>query len=87
MFQTLDPAELDLHLTKPCELQDLETGEALPINPRDLAEEYRQIFGKFLDQYKKACAGMNIDYRVVPTNQQLESFVRVYLSERRRLSR
>jgi hypothetical protein len=30
---------------------------------------------------------MNIDYRIVPTNQQLESFVRAYLSERRRLSR
>jgi uncharacterized protein (DUF58 family) len=87
VFQTLDPAELDLNLTKPCELQDLETGEALPINPRGLAEEYQNVFGQFLESYKKACAGMNIDYKVVPTNQELESFVRVYLSERRRLSR
>ena len=87
VLQTLDPAELDLNLTKPCELLDLETGEELPINPRGLAEEYHEIFGEFLEHYKKACAGMNIDYRVVPTNQPLESFVRVYLSERRRLSR
>ena len=87
VFQTLDPAELDLNLTKPCDLQDLETGEELPINPRGLAEEYKEVFGRFLEHYKKACAGMNIDYRVVPTNQQLESFVRVYLAERRRLSR
>lgn len=87
VFQTLDPAELDLSLTKPCELQDLETGEQLPINPRGLTEEYQRVFGEFLAHYKKACAGMNIDYNVVPTNQQLEPFVRVYLSERRRLSR
>jgi uncharacterized protein (DUF58 family) len=87
VFQTLDPAELDLNLTKPCELLDLETGEQLPVNPRGLAEEYKEVFGKFLEHYKKACAGMNIDYRVVPTDQQLESFVRIYLSERRRLSR
>lgn len=87
VFQTLDPAELDLNLTKPCELQDLETGEALSVNPRVLVDEYQEVFGKFLEHYKKACAGMNIDYRTVPTNQQLESFVRVYLSERRRLSR
>ncbi len=87
LFQTLDPAELDLNLSKPCELHDLETGEDLPVNPRVLAEEYHRVFGEFLQHYKKACAGMNIDYRVVPTNQELESFVRVYLSERRRLSR
>jgi uncharacterized protein (DUF58 family) len=87
IFQTLDTAELDLSLTKPCEVQDLETGEALPINPRGLAEEYQRVLGEFLDKYKNASAGMNIDYRVVATNQELESFVRVYLSERRRLTR
>ena len=30
---------------------------------------------------------MNIDYRLVRTDQPLESFVRAYLEERRRLSR
>lgn len=87
LFQTLDPAELDLSLAKPCELQDMETGEKLAVNPRVLAQEYQEVFGKFLEHYKKACAGMNIDYRIIPTSQSLESFVRVYLSERRRLSR
>lgn len=87
LFQTLDPAELDLNLVKPCELYDLESDEAVMVNPRVLAEEYKEVFGQFLDHYKKACAGMNIDYRIVPTQQELESFVRVYLSERRRLSR
>jgi uncharacterized protein (DUF58 family) len=87
LLQTLDPAELDLNLMKSCELYDLESAEQVAVNPRVLAEEYQEVFGQFLDHYKKACAGMNVDYRIVPTNQELESFVRVYLSERRRLSR
>ncbi len=57
------------------------------MNPRGLADEYRKVFGAFLEQYQKACAGMNIDYRLVRTDQPLESFVRAYLEERRRLSR
>ncbi|MEA3212671.1 MAG: hypothetical protein QOE70_5728 [Chthoniobacter sp.] len=87
VFQTLDPAEIDLSFKKACELRDLETGERLAVNPRGLADEYRKVFGAFLEQYQKACAGMNIDYRLVRTDQPLESFVRAYLEERRRLSR
>ena len=87
VFQTLDPAEVDLTFKKACELRDLETGEKLSVNPRGMIEEYRKVFGAFLEQYRKACAGMNIDYRLVQTDQPLESFVRAYLEERRRLSR
>ena len=87
VFQTLDPAEIDLSFKKACELEDLETGERLSVNPRGLADEYRKVFGAFLEQYQKACAGLNIDYRLVRTDQPLESFVRAYLEERRRLSR
>ena len=87
VFQTLDPAEIDISFKKACELTDLETGERLAVNPRGLADEYRKVFGAFLEQYQKACSGMNIDYRLVRTDQPIESFVRAYLEERRRLSR
>ena len=87
IFQVLDPAEVDFSLQKPCELQDLETGERLSVNPRDMAEQYRKAFGEFLDQYRKACAGMNIDYRVIRTDQPMETTIRAYLQERRRLSK
>jgi uncharacterized protein (DUF58 family) len=87
VFQTLDRAEVDLSFKKACELRDLETGEKLSVNPRGMAEEYQKVFGAFLEQYRKACAGMNIDYRLVRTDQPLESFIRAYLEERRRLSR
>jgi uncharacterized protein (DUF58 family) len=87
VFQILDPAEVDLSLKSTCELRDLETGERLTVDPRGLAAEYRRIFGEFLEKYQKSCAGMNVDYRLVRTDQGLETFVRAFLEERRRLSR
>jgi uncharacterized protein (DUF58 family) len=87
VMQVLDPVEIDLSLGKPCELTDLETDERLPVNPRGLAQSYTKVFGEFLEQYQKACAGMNIDYRLARTDQPLESFVRAYLQERRRIAK
>ncbi|MEI6277935.1 MAG: DUF58 domain-containing protein [Verrucomicrobiae bacterium] len=87
VFQTLDPAEIDLSFKKACELRDLETGERLLVNPRGIAAEYRKVFGAFLERYQKTCAGMNIDYRLARTDQQVETFVRAYLEERRRCSK
>ena len=87
VLQILDPAELDLSLKSACELTDLETGERLQVNPRGLAASYRRVFGEFLDRYRATCAGLHIDHRLVRTDQPLDSFMRAYLEERRRLSR
>jgi uncharacterized protein (DUF58 family) len=87
VFQTLDPAEMDFKLMKACELFDLETGETLAVDPNALAKDYRKAFEAFIEKYRKSFAGMNIDYRVVRTDQPLDTFVRAYLEERRRLSK
>lgn len=87
VFQVLDPMEIDISLHSACELIDLETGDQLAVNPRGLADEYRKVFGEFLEKYRQACAGMNVDYRLVRTDQSLESFARAYLQERRRIAK
>ena len=87
IFQVLDPAEIDLSLAKACELTDLETGEKMAVNPRALAGDYGKVFGEFLERYRKMCAGLNIDYRLVSTDNEVESYVRAYMQERRRLSK
>lgn len=87
VFQVLDPSEIDLSFKRPCEFKDLETGEHLAVNPRGMLEEYQKAFGAFLEQYQKFCASMHIDYRLVRTDQPLETFIRGYLEERRRLSK
>lgn len=87
VLHVLDPMELDLSFKKPCQFLDLETKDRLTADPRALKESYNEIFGKFLDHYRKACAGMNIDYRIVRTDQPPEDFIRAYLKERQRLSK
>ncbi|MEO0452702.1 MAG: DUF58 domain-containing protein [Verrucomicrobiota bacterium] len=87
VFQVLDPAEIDLSFKGASELRDLESGEKMQVNARGLAAEYTKVFGEFLEKYQKACAGMNIDYRMVRTDQPVETFIRAYLEERRRCSR
>ena len=66
---------------------DLETGETIVADPRGMADAYRKVFGEFLEQYRKPCAEMNIDYRLVRTDQDAAMFVRSFLEERKRLSK
>jgi uncharacterized protein (DUF58 family) len=87
VLHILDPMELDLSFKKPCQFVDLETKDRLTADPRALKDAYNKVFGKFLDHYRKACAGMNIDYRIVRTDQPPEDFIRAYLKERQRLSK
>jgi len=87
VFHVLDPAEIDFAMMKPCELVDLETGEKFGVDPKAIAADYRKSFNEFLERHRKACASMNIDYRIVRTDQPLDTFVRAYLEERKRMSK
>ena len=87
LFHTLDPAELDLPFTRGAEFEDMETKERLVVDPRALAPDYRKLLGDFLKECQDRCAQMKIDYRLVNTSIDCETFVRAYLEERRRLSR
>jgi uncharacterized protein (DUF58 family) len=87
LFHVLDPMELDLNFKKGGEFEDLETGEIVIADPRSIIDEYRKVFAEFLEQYRKPCAEMRIDYRMVNTSLVLEDFVRAYLEERKRFSR
>jgi uncharacterized protein (DUF58 family) len=87
IFHVLDPMEIDMSLRKGAEFEDMETKEIVIADPRSLADEYRRVFAAFLEEYRKPCAEMNIDYRMVNTSQPLDIFVRAYLEERKRFSR
>lgn len=87
VIQVLDPMELDLAFKKPCRFEDLENQERITVDPRALRQAYSEVFGKFLDHYRRACAGLKIDYRIARTDETPERFVRGYLEERLRLSK
>jgi len=87
VFHVLDPMEIDLGFRKGAQFVDMETQETINVDPRSLAPSYQRVFAEFLEQYRNACASMNVDYRMVRTDQPVDTFVRAYLEERRRLSR
>jgi len=87
VFHVLDPMEVDLGFKKGAEFVDMETGETVVVDPRAIADNYRQVFGEFLEGYRKPCAEMNVDYRMVKTDEPFDTFVRAYLEERKRFSR
>ena len=87
VFHTLDPVELTLDLKRGAEFEDLETGEKIVADPRSLAKEYKDAMGAFIETYRKAFAEMKVDYRLVTTDEPVDTFVRAYLEERKRMSR
>jgi len=87
LFHVLDPDELDFPFRKGAEFEDMETRERLLVDPRRIAAEYRAIFAEFLDSCRKSCVELNMDYRLVRTDQPYDRFLQAYLEERKRLSR
>ena len=87
VFHILDPMEVDFDFKKGAEFVDMETRETIVVDPRAIADDYRKVFGEFLEGYRKPCAEMNVDYRMVKTDEPVDTFVRAYMEERRRFSR
>lgn len=87
VLHVLDPIELDLSFKKGGLFEDMETGATINVDPRSLAREYERLFGEFLEQYRKSCAGLGIDYRLARTDTPPDTFVRAFLEERQRLAR
>ncbi|MFA7174546.1 MAG: DUF58 domain-containing protein [Kiritimatiellia bacterium] len=85
VLHVLDPVEIDLSLKQGFEFEDLETGEKLTVDPRGVAKDYQKAFGEFLEYYRVNCQAMKVDYRLVKTDQPVETYARAYLEERRRL--
>jgi len=87
IFHIMDSTELDFSFKRGAEFVDMETGERIMADPRSIAKDYQKVFADFLEKYRKPCAEMNIDYRMVNISQNMSSFVRSFLEERKRCSK
>ncbi len=85
VMHVLDPVEIDLSLKQGFEFEDLETGEKMTVDPRGVAKDYQKELEAFLEYYRVSCEGMKVDYRLVKTDQKVDTYARAYLEERRRL--
>jgi uncharacterized protein (DUF58 family) len=87
VLQVLDPAELDLPFDDAANFEDMETGEAIPVVPSLLREQYRTLMQEHTATLARRMREERIDYALFNTAQPLDHALFAYLAERQRLSR
>ena len=87
VFHVLDPAELNFPYDEAASYQDLESGEAVPVVPEYLREEYRKLVQAHVAALTKTLGDNRIDYALFDTSTPLDFALFQYLSSRERLTR
>lgn len=87
VLQVLDPAELDLPFDEASNFEDMETGEAIPVVPELLREQYRTLVQEHTTTLGRLMREERIDYALFNTAQPLDHALFAYLADRQRLSR
>ena len=84
VLQVLDPLERELDLPEPTVLEDVESGERLPVTP-EFAPRYRALVAAHLEGLERTCRGRGVDYAVFSSARPLDELLSRYLRERARL--
>ena len=86
VFHVLDDDELDFPFNGPTRFEGLELPMALSCNPRALREDYLAALGTYLDEVRRGCAALKIDYAMLRTRQPLDAALAAYLNYRSSLA-
>jgi uncharacterized protein (DUF58 family) len=87
VLQVLDPAELELPFDEAANFEDMETGEAIPVVPSLLKDQYRTLVQGHTTTLARLMREERIDYALFNTSQPLDHALFTYLADRQRLSR
>lgn len=82
MFHVMDDDELDFPFSGPTRFEGLELPQHLSCNPRALREGYLAALGAYLDEVRRGCSRINVDYALLRTSQPLDAVLAAYLSNR-----
>lgn len=82
VFHVLDPAEVDFPFRDTTLFKGLEGLPEVLTEPHALRRAYRAEIGAFLDEVKKGCRLINIDYVPLRTDQPLDAALSTYLAAR-----
>ena len=79
VLHLLDKQELELPWTKQITLEDLESGEKLQVDPRELRESYQQQVQQYLASIRRGCNDCAAEYHAmqidVPYSQALVNLI------------
>jgi uncharacterized protein (DUF58 family) len=94
VFHLLDRSELDLEgrvanvsLDDATSMEDLETGERLPVLTPRMREQYRALVEQHVAELRRRLTEARIDYALLDTSRPLDDALFTYLSTRERLTR
>ena len=85
IFHVLDPGEIDFAYDGAMTIQDLETGETLPVVGDTLKAEYRGLMAEHADQMRRRALAQGFDYVRLDTSQPLDHALFTYLAARQRM--
>ncbi|WP_145177573.1 DUF58 domain-containing protein [Rubripirellula lacrimiformis] len=85
LFHVLHDDELDFEFSGSTRFEGLEGDDFLNCNPRALRDGYLEALNQFLDQTKKACGRLSIDYVQVRTSEPLDAVLAKFLAARNSL--
>ncbi|MEM7252919.1 MAG: DUF58 domain-containing protein [Pseudomonadota bacterium] len=89
-LHVLDPLERNFALdtgAQPTVIEDLETGERMPLIASALQDDYQTLVSTHLADLEKACGSRRIDYAAFSCEEPLDAMLFHYLSRRARLAR
>jgi uncharacterized protein (DUF58 family) len=87
VFHVLDPAEIEFPFDDAAHFQDMESGEAIPVVPDTLREQYLALMNEHVKTLEERLVRSRIDYCRFDTSQPLDFALFEYLARRHRLSR
>ena len=82
LFHVLHDDELDFEFNGATRFEGLEVDDFLNCNPRALRDGYLEALNEFLEQTKKACGRLSIDYMQVRTSEPLDAVLAKFLATR-----
>jgi uncharacterized protein (DUF58 family) len=62
VLHLLDRAEMDLPYEKRVTLADMETGETVEVDPRQLREDYQRQVQSYLAEIRRGCSNCDVEY-------------------------
>jgi uncharacterized protein (DUF58 family) len=83
----LDPAEISFPFHDVGNFQDMEGGDRLVTNPREVRQAYQEAVSDFLLSCQRMCAGLDVDYMLSTTDQDAIQRIRGHLVRRDRRGR
>ncbi|QEG42271.1 hypothetical protein UC8_43050 [Roseimaritima ulvae] len=85
LLHVLHDDELDFNFDGATRFEGLETPDFLNCNPRALREGYLEAMNGFLEQTRRACGRLMIDYLQIRTSEPLDAVLAKFLTARKGL--